>query len=338
MTTTKIGSKTKKSNIAENIYYTLFSAVVFAIIIIILCNPKKYNASIHQGLNLFFVSVLPGLLPFMFFSKILSGLPTIKTMSKRLSKPMQTLFGTSGISGYVFLLSILSGYPVGAKLVADMYEEGFATETDAKKMSVFCTTSGPIFVIGTVGSIMFGSAKIGIILYISHILASVMSGIVFRKNVHETQKIPDIKTSAPHDIITKSMYDTTTNILLVCGYITIFFLIADILCSMGVVGVMSAPLQLLFDKQSINLSAKGIILGLIEVTRGVKTLSANINVWSVCFACALISFGGLSILLQSMAFLKKCKIKARNFVFAKCVHAVFSFIICFVILKITSCF
>lgn len=344
MTTNKISLKQKKYNIfaanKDSITCYILSLVVFALIIAIISNPTKYNASIMQGLNLFIVSVLPGLFPFMFLTKLLTSLGAVKHLSTKLSPITHFLFNTHGISSYVFIMSILSGYPIGAKLISDLYSANIISQNDAKKMCTFCTTSGPIFIIGSVGATMFGSARVGIILYLSHILSSILCGIIFAGKRQNNNIKPQQQThlTLPDNALSNTMLSTVENILLVGGYITIFFLLIDILTSIGLLGGLTKALDAILSSAGINTPADGLVSGLLEVTRGCKMLSGSISIWNICFACFIISFSGLSIILQSMNYLSKCKIKARYFMFVKCVHAVLSFIVCFVMCLIINPF
>lgn len=344
MTTNKLRLKAKKHKFItlknDNLFYGFLSVAVFLIIILLLTNPTKYNQSTLSGLQLFIVAVLPGLFPFMFLTKLLTNFGMVKKISTKLSPITTFLFNTNGISSYVFIMSILSGYPIGAKLIADLYISGNITQQDAKKMVSFCTTSGPIFIIGTVGSVMLGSAKIGIIIYLSHILSSIMCGIILsgkrnKKNNSQTLLSND---NRPDDILSNTMSNTVQSIFIVGAYISIFFLLADILTDIGILGGLSNLADKALSLIGINNVGSGFIGGLLEVTRGCKILSQSISLWSVCFTCGIISFSGLSIILQSLTFLNKCKIKARYFIFVKCVHCILSIITCFALCNIFSLF
>ena len=333
MTTNKI--LTKNNKIFKNIELLLLSLSTIFVLIVILSNPKRYNTSVLQGLTMFLTCVLPGLFPFMFFTKLLSSFGLIEKLSSRLEKPTRLLFNTSPISSYVLLISAISGYPVGAKLISDLYLSNSISQSDAKKMCSFCTTSGPLFVIGTVGAVMVGNITVGIVIYISHILASVMCGITLRGKSQQSQKISSVvPLHRPDNLLSKTMLDTVQNILLVGGYITIFFLISDIIFDTKIATVVAYPLEKFLSLFGISGLSNGIVGGLLEVTRGCKILSAFTGIWPICFAASLISFGGLSITIQSMAYLSRCKIKARYFVFVKCVHAIFTFFICLGLCKL----
>ena len=45
-------------------------------------------------------------------------------MGKLLKKPISRLYNAPSQSGYILVMSLLSGYPVGAKLIDDFYENG----------------------------------------------------------------------------------------------------------------------------------------------------------------------------------------------------------------------
>ena len=165
MRTTKKTCLLKSFFKSENLQDSIFTLLILMIMLLITANPNRYTSGTISGLKLFFFSVLPGLFPFMFLTKLLTELGFLFKITQKLDKLSHNLFGTPGVSIYAFLMSILSGYPIGAKIISDLYEKNLITSQDAQKMSVFCTTSGPIFIIGSVGSLMFGNFKIGMVLY-----------------------------------------------------------------------------------------------------------------------------------------------------------------------------
>jgi sporulation integral membrane protein YlbJ len=341
--TKKTNSKPHFYNIFKNSTFLdcILTLLIFAIMLIIISNPQKYTSGTISGIKLFFFSVLPGLFPFMFLTKLITELGFIFKVTKKLDKVSYKIFGTSGISLYAFFMSILSGYPIGAKIISDLYEKGLISEVEAKKMSIFCTTSGPIFVIGTVGTIMFNNFSYGIILYVSHILSSVILGILFnlfsgkdKEQAHQQKSLDGITlTKQSSNIIADCLSDTVNSLFTVGAYITLFFLVTEILESLKFFVFLSnliSPVLKILNLSSSYL--QGFLYGLIEVTRGAKTLSYFGDITSLVLVAGIISFSGISIIMQSMAFLKKAKIKMHEFVFAKFMHMILSMILCFLIL------
>lgn len=311
--------------------------IIFAIMIIIITNPKQFTSGTISGLSLFFHSVLPGLFPFMLLTKLLTEIGFLFKVTTKLDRFSYKIFGTPGVSVYAFLMSILSGYPIGAKIISELFEKKLITENEAKKMSVFCTTSGPIFVIGAVGCGMFCSMKIGVLLYLSHIISSLILGIVFHllTKKHTTQnkssKQYKLLLNQNENIIFNAVTSTINSLFVVGAYITIFYLLTELFNTLKIISFIINLLAPIFAKLNISKNTlTGIIYGIIEVTHGAKQLSINISPTSVAICSGIISFSGISIIMQSMAFLKNCKIKAHTFIFIKCVHCLFSCLLCLI--------
>jgi hypothetical protein len=85
---------------------------------------------------------------------------------------------------------------------------------------------------------------------------------------------------------------------------------------------LSAPLSILAENEKIP----NALLGFIEMTRGVSEVAKSgipIN-FSVPLICFLISFGGLSVTLQSLAFLKSAGVTFFGYIKIKAVQAIFA--------------
>ncbi len=65
-----------------------------------------------------------------------------------------------GIGAYAFVMGIISGYPVGAKIVTEFKNNGECSKAEAERLLSFTNNSGPLFIIGTVGIAMFGNTLI----------------------------------------------------------------------------------------------------------------------------------------------------------------------------------
>jgi len=345
MTITKFNVQTKNAKSkSSDFIVTIFA---FILILVLLTNPSKYAKNTLEGLLLFCTSVLPGLFPFMFLTKILTSLTSVQKLSLKCGKLTQKLFSSPGIGAYTLLLSNLSGYPVGAKIIGDLHSNNIITDADAKKMICYSLTSGPAFVIGTVGALMFKNIMVGIVIFISHLISNIISGILFcksKKHNFQTQNTQSSFTenfsqySSIDKILSESMFSTVQSILLVGGFISVFYCLSEILIDLKVFEILSFPLSKLLEFIGApGEMANGVMSGIIEVTRGCKELSNYFEqypVLSTSFACMLISFSGLSIIFQSKAFLSATQIKTRFLIGSKSVHAILSFVVCLILSSI----
>ena len=68
----------------------------------------------------------------------------------------------------------------GAKVSKDLYNSGLCSKIEAERLIAFTNSSGPLFIIGAVGTGMFLDAKIGLLLFITHFFASITVGLIFK--------------------------------------------------------------------------------------------------------------------------------------------------------------
>ena len=63
---------------------------------------------------------------------------------------MRPLFNVPGEGAFALLMGTISGYPVGAKIVADFKSRGICNDAECERLLSFTNNSGPLFIIGTV--------------------------------------------------------------------------------------------------------------------------------------------------------------------------------------------
>lgn len=292
----------------------------------ILATHAKYGAEVLNGVKLWAAVVLPSLFPYFFITAVLSSLSITGKLAARLSPLSKRLFNTGGVAAYAFFISVVSGYPVGAKIVSDMKTRGLLTESESVRAAALCSTSSPMFLMGSVGNVMFNDSVFGVALFVCHLLSAVMTGIVFSLYKRKEKPLDDayFTPETTDNLLYESVYSAVNSILFVGGLITIFYLFTEILYSLGAL----TPLIRLFTAAFGNENtAKGVVLGLFECTKGLKAMSVcGINFLTLPLAAAICGFGGLSVICQSLAYLKKAKIKAAPFLAAKTAAAIFNFI------------
>lgn len=295
--------------------YFLSYAASFFVLYFLICmitNPSLYISKSLDGLSAWAFNVLPSVLPFMFFTKVLSVLDIMPKLTRPFAPISQKLFNTPPISFYTFVMAILSGYPVGAKMVADLYLQGKITKNDAFKMTSFCSTSGPMFIVGAVGAGMFKSIKIGYILFLSHAIGAILNGLIYRNLKIKNEKQQAFDKPKQSFNIAEIITNSTLSILCVGCVIVVFFIIIE---------TLSPILSLL----SQNLAY--FCEGLIEITKGCLDLSTLGTILSIILTSFVIGFGGISTLLQSLTMISKLKMPVWLFTLQKFTHAILSAIL-----------
>lgn len=287
-----------------------FTCIIIFFLVCMIANPANFIQTSLSGINAWAFNVLPSVLPFIFFTRALSALNVMPALTRPFAPITTKLFRTPALSIYTFTMAILSGYPVGSKMVADLYMQGQITKEEAFKMSSFCSTSGPMFIVGAVGIGMFHNSKIGYILFLSHLIGAILNGLAFRNlKIANNEKQPashSEKTFNLSDIVTSS----TLAILSVGCIITIFFIAIECF----------SPLL-----SPLPTSIRTFLEGLIEITKGCIDISTLSNTFLATTLCSfVISFGGLSTVLQSLTMLGALKMPVKLFVLQKFCHAIFS--------------
>ncbi len=292
--------------------------VCAASIILFFINPAENIRNVSTGVLIWATSVLPALFPFFFLSKLLIELDAFGGFSALLSKPTQKIFGAPPAASYIFLLSVVCGYPMGAKLSAEFYEKGALDGTQCLKLATFCSTGGPIFILGTVGGVYLKSAAAGVIILVSHIAGALLNGLLYRRRFVSSSSGNNLIAPAKSngEILGDCMQNAIMGVLTVGGFVTIFYMWTQMLLSMPFLSGADSVVQ-------------GVIGGLLEVTTGCKILSGIGNAPLSAVLCSfLISLGGLCIFLQSNVFYKKCGISGGKILLFKLTQAIFSAALC----------
>jgi len=158
--------------------FILISLVVFFLILFSLITPSKYIQYSFQGITLWVKNVLPSLFPFFVFSKIILDLNLLEPLTKILYPITKKLFKTNRASCNIFLLSIISGYPISSKLIVDAYKSNIISYEDVIKLNSYTSMSGPLFIVGTVGITMLKNQNYGYILYLGQLIGVLLNGFI----------------------------------------------------------------------------------------------------------------------------------------------------------------
>ena len=128
--------------------FLCLALVFFAVAIII--HPERYVNCCFQGFAMWAECVLPALFPFMCITLVF-----VKTgIAEKASLPLKRVTGKLNFppaAAACFFLSVCSGYPAGSKVVSEFYSGGAFTKKESGKVAYLCSTSGPLFIIGSVG-------------------------------------------------------------------------------------------------------------------------------------------------------------------------------------------
>lgn len=319
-----------KFSINRKLILILVITIILGAIVI---NPEVYITSCLNGIMVWATVVLPALLPFIFFTKTLTELGVADILASKF-KLFPKIFKVPSLAIYVFILSILSGYPVGAKIVADLYESGAISKEEAYKITTFTSNSGPMFILGSVGIGMLTSRNLGIIILISHILGALINGLIYRNHKENSTEINKKIIEKNNLSIGDLMWNTVHSVLIIGGFIALFFVIIEIINYLNIFSPISNLFSKIFNCDANIFTA--IFNGIFEITRGCLDISklGLSELVSGTLCTFIISFGGLATTMQALVFLKKFDMRFSFFIKQKITHAIFASVISFILLLI----
>lgn len=300
----------------------LWSGVI-AITVLMLAFPLDSVTYARNSLVLCFDTIIPSLFPFFVCSGLLvySGFcEAVSVLARPLMKPF---FNVNENGSGAFILGIISGYPLGAVTACQLYESGYISKYEAERLLSFCNNSGPLFIMGAMGVCMYSSNKVGILLYMAHIMAALTSGIVFRfykRNKHSAPKsvISHSEKGLSH-IYSTVMQNSLNSIITICGSIVFF-------------GVVS---NLALAHLPIEPTIKSVISGILEMTGGAKSISSlNIGLATKLVLTAIIvGFAGMCVHLQVMSTVSRYNLSLFPYILGKILHGILSGVYLLILLK-----
>ena len=293
------------------------SAAAFLLLVlfaaVFLSSPARFGQSVLNGLMLWLTAIVPTALPLLVVLSLMVRSPAFLSLTRRLSPFAEKLFRIPGAGAGAMLLSLLSGYPAGARTVAELASEGRLQKGDVFDTACLASTSGPAFCLGAAAA-MFGSPAAGMVLFGSHLLAVWSAGFLLpRLTRHKAEPAPPPLPKA-REPFSALLISAVQAVLSVGALIALFFCIKEMLFS------ILPPL---------SGYGEGVLSGLLEVTAGVSALANLKTPLSLALAAAEVSFGGLCVNAQQLSFLAGTGVKMLPFLLVKCAHGLLAFAFCY---------
>lgn len=302
-------------------------AVIFTALLAlcIAAMPVQSREAAKNALALCCNVLIPSLFPFLVCSNLLVSLGAAEKISEYAGKITRPLFSVEGGGALPIVLGFLSGYPCGAAAVCNLYKKGSLSENEANRLLAFSNNCGPLFIISAVGLGIFGSTRAGIILYASHVAGALLCGVIFSCFAKKQQNGAPAFNAASDPNSGNSISRAAESMLSLCGTVVFFSVILSILRQSGVISFLSALLcRIGFSRENAELFS----CGLFEITTALFSSASK----SIPCAAAVISFGGISVLMQTLSFTKTARLSFFYCVAGKILCAVLSGLCAYILL------
>ena len=296
----------------------------FAIVLAIAFSKSLAQGCLY-GIQICLNSLIPSLFFFMALSSFLMQSGIGDKMFYPLCYPLSKMFRIEKKFVPIFCFSLLGGYPIGPKLIADAISKKEMSPKTGARMLAFCVNCGPAFLISAVSVPIFHNYRIGMIVYLSQILSAFCIGCLlgrkktespFSKVLTQNQQYAHLSFSNEFVIAVQT---SVKSMALICAFVVAFTGISQVLKDTGMIHAISSLLQYVMTEESANC----LVFGLLEVTSGCARLSGSP---SMPLFILFTGFGGICVHIQTKAILNKAAVKMNLFYLLRPIYILFSYI------------
>lgn len=298
----------KKASVTLKIFFFGF-IISFAALLVTF--PSVGREGVIGGILLCGRVVIPSLFPFTMCVLFIMKSEALEHL-KFLSPITQKLLGLNFKEFSIFFLSLIGGYPIGARLLSEAADNKQISSKRAERMLLFCVNAGPAFIISAVGGV-FASKEIGVVLLISHITASLLLCRFIPKGNSQLLcaiNKKSIKLSLADNFVASAAGASST-LISICGFVILFSAINS---------------YMLFFGEKIAAFKK--IAVLLEITNSLLLVR---NIYLLSF---LLGFGGICIWCQIIAASGRLKINKPLFCLTRILHGSISSGLTYIIVKL----
>ena len=279
--------------------------------ICILTSPQISLSYATIGLELWFQKMIPSLLPFMILSGVMVRMKLTEKISMIAYPVIKPLYKVRKNVCYAMLMGFLCGFPMGARVVDDLYKRQMITKREAEYLLAFCNNIGPVYFCSfalpllqrkLIFPYLFGMYGIPLLyglllrytafkdLSVSQITAIPSADLVCCEVPQKQPQLLERLLEELNDSINASLQSIFT----LGGYMILF-------------NLLNLIPHILYGRPVKLLSP------LLEITGGLGLLQASAPLYSLL----ALSFGGLSCIAQTYSCIRDSDLSIGRYIFHK---------------------
>lgn len=333
------------------------AGIVLFFAIALINYPAEVLSASERGLDMWWGTVFPSLLPFFITAELLIGFGVVRFIGVLFEPIMKPLFKVPGVGGFVWAMGMASGYPSGAKLTTRLRQENQLTKIEAERLVSFTNASNPLFIIGAIAVGFFHDEKLGILLAACHYIGNALVGVCMRFYGKNTRELSDknarklslykalqelhrtrLKEKRPFGkILGDAVINSVQTLLMIGGFIILFSVFTKLIYVIGIAEIFAAGLAVILKLIGIPTElALPMFSGLFEITLGGNLISQT-NVSNLLPQAVVISFilafNGLSVQAQVASIIAETDIRFAPYFFARILHGIFASILTIILFE-----
>lgn len=296
---------------------TIFFISVITILSYLLVCPQEAFLASSNGLMLWFHTILPTLLPFLILSDILIHSEKTEELLKKFHFVFKKIFSLSPYGGYAFCLGLFCGYPMGARITAELLKEHKISLGEAQYLLTFVNNASPAFIQNYVLLHALHMEKYTVITFAILYTSIYLTSLCFRKKLHSYSA--SIQGTSYIEITHSSGWKCSLNRLIDTSIMNGFETITRI----GGYLILFSILASMITKLTSSIPFLSILLtGFVEITTGIQQLSASSLSFPIRYLLVLCftSFGGLSAMEQTRGMLSGTPLSIHTYFIGKLVN------------------
>ena len=265
-------------------------------------DSQGISDSVRRAMDTSLYVIIPALFPSVFFSVFVISSGIYSYIFRPLYFLFGRLFRLNERDFSVFLLSLVGGYPVGAKLLKD------SANKHADLILCYCYCASPAFAASMGGAFLYGNIMTGIAIYLSSVISCITAAIIISRFLPPMQNAgKETKPmSLSFSLISQSVSSAAGTLALVCACVVAFSVFTELLSYSGAFSLLGAEIS-------------DIVLPVFEISN----IAAANSYIPPYITAMLFSFGGLCTIFQTAAVSEK-KIPLMKFLLARIPMAVLS--------------
>ena len=279
---------------------TVLTFLLCTLIFILIFFSPTARQGAKDGLVMCESIIIPSLLPILMLSNLILQSSCSSVFDFLFGGITEKLFRLPRCCAAAVILGLAGGYPAGAVLTCGLLRQGAIDEATAAKVMRFNFCGGAAFIVTAVGTVCYGSAKTGALLFAVNLLSSLLPALgsaLFNCGKGKAESVPLYREKpAFFEAMTGAAEAAVKSIAMMCTYIILF----------------SSFLKLADPPQWLT--------PLLEITNGV----CGGTLLPLDYCAFFLSFGGFCVHFQLMDFLKEMKMKYTEFFFFRLLGALLS--------------
>lgn len=309
----------------------LKSLAYLILIIIVLSQPEATFQYAYQGLYQWAAKMVPTLFPFMMISSVMVYTGMDKELGNMLSIVLKKIYHFSSYGLYAIFMGFFCGFPMGAKVVSELYENHKISKEEAQALLTFCNNIGPAYFMGIIIPILHACGYENTVPFILGMygipaIYGIFIGRVAAKkigkfdiNYKNTKELQAANSTMSFPAALKqACIDNTQSLIILGGYIT-----------------FTNAFRIFLDFLPFSVHVKNILSSFLEIIGGVQTIYSTTLLTSqkIFWIMTALCFSGISCLMQTSSFLEKSGLSLMNYLKHKSIITAISVIYYFVLTK-----